>query len=189
MIKRNIVAAILLSVLSAVPLCAQPAAADYPVDAITIEFVGIDAAGHKNAVHFGVHEEATYYYNYDLGEFPTPPVPMQGAFDLRLIDLPNMPRDPSDGCYLDMRKFHSIEQTDTFQVRFQPSMDNWPMRFTWRGVKSDRFKYVDLEYETDSGMRSIDMLSTGSLAIDDNKVKMLRIILNGVLVREPKVKR
>jgi hypothetical protein len=78
-------------------------------------------------IYFGVHPNATSGVDGALGEFTLPPVD-PWIFDARFVS-PLI----GEGLWMDILKFRSYSQVDTFQFNFQPTplLGNYPVKVSW----------------------------------------------------------
>ncbi len=102
-----------------------------PRRASVLTLTASDAKGNTHAVSLGSHLSATDSMDHGLGELPVPPVPVEGAFDVRLLDAPGHSRGSVTGSYADLRPFIAETQVDTFLLAFQTTPDAYPLRFTF----------------------------------------------------------
>ncbi len=74
--------------------------------------------GDSRTLTVGVDPAATYGLDPAFGETELPPMPPDGVFDARFLDLPDR-TDHGTGTEIDIRNLVSDTQTDTFKIRFQ----------------------------------------------------------------------
>jgi hypothetical protein len=137
-----------------------------------------DREGNANDVRIGVHALASMGFDASLGEFPIPPVPDVPAFDIRVLDpLRQKGRLAGFDGYVDYRPLRSPAQLDTFVVRAQPTLEFYPMTFSWTPEIKDLFGQATLAYRAGDGFREIDMRSTKSVALDSIPGNRVFIVL------------
>jgi hypothetical protein len=137
-----------------------------------------DREGNANTVRIGVHALASTGFDASLGEYPIPPVPDVPAFDIRVLDpLRQKGRLAGFDGYVDYRPMRSPTQLDTFVVRAQPTLEFYPMTFSWPREVKDLFGRATLAYRAGNGFREVDMRSTTSIALDSIPGNRVFIVL------------
>ncbi|HLF13756.1 MAG TPA: SdrD B-like domain-containing protein [Bacteroidota bacterium] len=138
-----------------------------------------DGTDSSRTVHWGLDPAATMGIDGFLGEIEQPPVPPLGTLDGRCWG-----DSLEGGTMVDLRKFHSNAQTDTFRIRFQPSArGGYPMKFLWSKAIVQQYYLSSVRLIDDVGpggsMLNIDMKSTDSVVITDIRFNIVRIVASG----------
>lgn len=146
-----------------------------------------DRQGNHNSVRIGVHARATNGFDQELGERPIPPVPTVPAFDIRITDpLRQKGRYAGLDAYTDFRAYRSEAQADTFVIRFQPTLDYYPVTFRWRSEEVARmFQAATLAHRKDNAFVEHDMIKTDSIAVGEEVGNKVIIVLRGPFLMAP----
>jgi hypothetical protein len=156
-----------------------PAYAQYPQIKIPVRIS--DVADSSNIVSWGVDPLATIGIDPSLGETELPPAPPVGGHDARFVG------DSLEvGTDLDLRKFVSNAQTDTFRIRYQPSAHGgYPMKITWSKTTVQQYYLSSVRLVDDVGpgglMLNVDMKAVDSVVITDTRFNIVRIVATGPL--------
>jgi hypothetical protein len=84
----------------------------------------------RDTVYLGINQNASYGIDPLLGEYELPP-PTPGFFDVRFVDIPSRPGLLGEGIRTNVLQFRNYVQVDTFNVKFQPGIGNYPMTISW----------------------------------------------------------
>ncbi len=155
-----------------------------PENFIATVFSVSDSITPPKQLLFGVHTNATYCLDYELGEYEFPPMPPTGVFDARFVDT----RSGAGACLGQgvNNNFHGYfdsTQVDTYKVRFQPSGAGYPIIFSWSSVSELYSGSVRLT--GGGGTINIDMKSVNSFLLEDEEVDRLTIYAEGPILRVP----
>lgn len=136
-----------------------------------------DAADTTKTIYWGVDPVATFGIDSALMEEEQPPFPPSGVFELRWTN-PSGHSELGQGLRLDLRTFISIAQTDTYRVRFQPSVGGYPMTLKWsRALVSNYYGCgVRLKVNRLVNPIDIDMTAVDSVVITDLSVTSMTLI-------------
>jgi hypothetical protein len=147
-----------------------------------------------DSLFFGVHPEATFCTDTALGEYPLPPVPPTGVFDVRFVN----PRGENNLCFdqglkVDLRPLMfclpepCTLQVDTYLVRFQPSLDGERMMFVrWPDLHPFYGGPVILQYRVINEFPVvIDMMEQNSAVIPTRMLSHFTIIAANPLPEFP----
>jgi hypothetical protein len=112
---------------------------------------------------FGVHTHASYCKDDVLGEILLPPSPPLGAQDLRFVDI----RTDSGACMdngmnIDLRKYYSSTQVDTYMFKIQPDTRGYPILISWQDLNSNYSGPVRLLSDMSERIINVDMKSQTS---------------------------
>ena len=124
-----------------------------------------------DVVYFGLNPVATAGIDPGFGEYELPPV-TPGWFDVRFIS-PLI----GQGLLVDIQKFSSYTQQDTFQVSFQPGIGTYPMKFWWSAsmIKSVCDSMILVDKLTGGSMR-VRMDTDSSASVSDVSITSLYIV-------------
>jgi hypothetical protein len=86
-----------------------------------------------DTLEFGIDPSATYGIDYALGEYELPQPPPSGWFDVRFVDSRPV-SEIGEGLRVNAHPFRSYSQIDTFKVKFQPGLGNYPMILSWNAA-------------------------------------------------------
>lgn len=150
----------------------------WPPQSTIIDLTVTDAAGRTHTVSLGAHSAATDTMDYVLGELPVPPAPLEGTFDVRLIDPPGRSRGFNTGSYRDLRPLRSGTQIDTFAVSFQTEPAAYPMRFSAAQKLTDVCDSIVVLLEHEGAFTRVPIFN-GGWAIPDAGFRRVVIIRYG----------
>ncbi|MDP2209726.1 MAG: hypothetical protein Q8K98_13290 [Bacteroidota bacterium] len=137
-------------------------------DAIIIPLTFRDMRNHYRTVQFGLHTYATQCYDLFLGEAEEPPLPPE----IEILTSRFYNRCLGGGSLLDIRRFFSTTQIDTYRVTVYARSADYPITVTWPNINSLYNGSVTLK----TGSTLIDMKSTTQATITDPDESALRII-------------
>lgn len=135
--------------------------------------------GRVFALWIGVHPHATPCLDSIMGEKEIPPVSSARSFDARMVDY-----RPGSGCYgngsfKDFRRFYSVSQLDTFEIRIQPGDGGYPVELSWPDCSSWFAGTLFLQFANSNPALIVDMRVGKSLTITDSLAQLMD---NGRLV-------
>jgi len=147
----------------------------------TVPLIFADAGGHRNAITFGVHPDATYGFDRALGEAPVPPPPPVQTFAICFTD-PHRRKTPFQGsaAYLDLRPYVSRAQADTFYVHFMAGEDAYPMTMSWPVKLREVVDSAVVVVKRGGAPVRLNMLESRSVQIPDGSVNTCTVITYGV---------
>jgi hypothetical protein len=128
-------------------------------------------------VYFGVKSQATYGIDPGLGEFSLPPV-SSGEFDARFIDMNSRPGLLGEGVRLNLYKFYSYLQIDTFYLAFQPGIGTYPMTIKWnKSMVQDVSDTMIIKDEFTGTFVNVMMNNADSVVVTQSIISRLLIIV------------
>ncbi len=138
-----------------------------------------DGSDSSRTVRWGVDPTATKGINSLLGEVEQPPIPPVGSLDGRFVG-----DSLGSGTMVDIHKFVSNAQVDTYRIRYQPSLQGgYPMKVTWsKTIVQQRYlSSVRLLDDVGGGgsLLNIDMKLQDSVVITDTRFNTVRIVASG----------
>ncbi|HTY59340.1 MAG TPA: hypothetical protein VMF59_10995 [Bacteroidota bacterium] len=153
----------------------------------TVPLIISDAGGHRSAITFGVHPDATYGFDKALGEAPLPPPPPVQTFAICFLD-PRGRKTPYPGsaAYLDLRPYVSTVQADTYYVHLKTSGDAYPMTISWPVKLKEVVDSAVVVLNRDGARVCVNMVESRSVQVMDESVNTCTVITYGV---KPHVKK
>jgi hypothetical protein len=138
-----------------------------------------DASDSAKYLYMGVDSTATKAIDPALGEVELPPVPPLGGLDARCSG-----DSIGVGSMVDLRRFFSYTQTDTFLIRFQPSTrGGYPMKFRWsKAFLQEHYQFgVRMTDPLGPGgtVVNVDMKTVDSAMITNTLFNTVRVIASG----------
>jgi hypothetical protein len=85
----------------------------------------------RDTLYLGLHPDATCGLDPWLGEFELPPPPYPGTFDARFISTASAACNLGEGTRVNLLKFVTYTQVDTYRVHFQPGTGSYPIVLSW----------------------------------------------------------
>ncbi len=145
---------------------------------IRLELTVHDASDTTNWIFWGLDISATDGIDSALGEYELPPPPPEGHFDIRWINPPGT-TVLGQGCSLDLRRFTSTAQIDTYRVHVQPSFTAYPMTIRWpRELVKDYYRCGARMVNYPGGdVINVDMTAVDSVLVPDASVQSLLLIM------------
>ena len=118
-------------------------------------------------VQFGVHLDATYCVDMNLGESFMPPLPPPGGGDIRFVNPRGQDSCMDLGISNDFRPFTSIAQIDTYKVSLQPDTLGFPVTVRWTPLKKYYGGQVTLSDPFKGRIITVDMKKDTSATIKE----------------------
>lgn len=138
-----------------------------------------DIAGHRHVVTIGAHTAATDTLDPVLGELPVPPVPFEGAFDVRLLGPPEKGKTAGADLYRDLRPLTSAAQIDTFVLGFRTATDSYPLSFSLPDTVAQLCDSIGVYLELPGKLEKVGLIR-GTWEVVDPGVDRALIIRHGV---------
>jgi hypothetical protein len=142
----------------------------------TIPLRIVDNGTGVDTIYFGIHPEATYCTDPELGEGEIPPPPPPGIFDVRFSDPRGFDICMKQGLYLDLRPYLSPSQIDTYLVRMRPGDGGYPFTLSWPSGLSALASNMRMIDNFGGTFVDVDMLATTSISITNESVTSVYII-------------
>jgi hypothetical protein len=130
----------------------------------------------------GVHPNATFCVDSEIGEFFLPPPPAADSFDVRFTD----PRNNGISCFdeglgADFRYLTPAIQVDTFQLTMQCVPADYPLTIAWN---TDLYNYVTPSLRMIDAyggfVYDVDMRTQHFLVVENPLIAHLRIIAGSI---------
>lgn len=125
-------------------------------------------SSYTRLLHFGVHTYGSRCLDNGLGELELPPWPPSDRCETRFVTPPNSPTSClALGVYIDLRKYYSSTQIDTYKIRIQPGSGEYPTALSWGDIGKYYQGQVRLIDPTGGFGFNIDMKNNNSYLLSD----------------------